>query len=587
MSVTTEPETRLRGMVNQKCSSRHRVIQALTILGFAVPVAIYLWFLHHYTLNIVSEDQWGDVSLIGASYKGTLSLSALWAQHNENRLLFPNLIVLGLSRLAAFNVTAEQYLGAVFLLAAVALIIFAHKRRSPTRPWIAYCPVAILLLSIVQSGNTLWGFQLAWYLVLVTLAAVIFLLDKERLSSVGFVGSIALAVIGSLSSFQGLFIWVAGFILLYYRRRSRSQIALWTGAGLLTTVLYFYNFNAQAGVPTYLTAPNLPTQAVRFFFEAIGDILGIPLTSGGFGADLVLAFGCLVVALAVYTLVSSGRHRDAESGAPIGLALTVFGLLFALSTTYGRAFFGPGGASQSRYTTYDLLIVVGTYLTYLGASSPARGRSRRPSVLTRSVVGVMLGGVIIVQAPFGFVNGIRWARANQKVLIAQAVVTVEADRVPGPVLQKWLYPASATVLREDVKVLAIHGLSFFSDRQAVQHYREQATIDARNGLFSYTPPPPPAPTSIEVPHSGSILSGRAVLAASAEKSLHPQGVEFDLSGMTIGERIIGAGKHTPYGWVFFWKTSTVPNGSYELQSVLVGPAGSVTRSVPVAVTVKN
>lgn len=150
------------------------------MLGFGIPVAFYIWFLHHYTLNVVHADQWSDVTLIGASYQGHFTLAALWAQHNENRLLFPNLIVLAMSRLDAFNVSAEEYLSAVFLLAAVALIIGAHKRRAPERPWIVYCPVVILMLSVVQAQNTLWGFQLAWYMVLFTLAGVIFLLDRPR-----------------------------------------------------------------------------------------------------------------------------------------------------------------------------------------------------------------------------------------------------------------------------------------------------------------------------------------------------------------------------------------------------------------------
>ncbi len=118
--------------------SRDRYIQVLTVLGFALPVAIYVWYLHHYGLNVVSGDQWNDVSIIGASYKGKLTLGALWAQFNENRLFFPYLIVLGLSRTVAFNLRIEQYLGAGCLCGAIALIVSAHKRRSPKTPWLAY-----------------------------------------------------------------------------------------------------------------------------------------------------------------------------------------------------------------------------------------------------------------------------------------------------------------------------------------------------------------------------------------------------------------------------------------------------------------
>ena len=120
-------------------------------------------------------------------------------------------------------------------------------------------------------------------------------------------------------------------------------MALWVAGGALTTIVYFYNFDTHADdIAQNLTPIHLPAQAVRFFFESIGDVLGVPLRSYGVGADLVTAVGCVIFALALYTLWSGGRRRDPRSAAPVGMALTVFGLLFALSTTYGRAWGWPG-----------------------------------------------------------------------------------------------------------------------------------------------------------------------------------------------------------------------------------------------------
>jgi hypothetical protein len=136
-----------------------RIVRILTVLGFAIPMVVYLWYLHHYGLNVVYGDQWDTVSLIGLSYKGKLTLTALWAQHNQNRIFFPNLIALALSRVAAFNVVTEQYVSAAFLFGAIALITGAHKRRCSNRTWLAYCLIVILMLSVVQGDNTLSGFQ--------------------------------------------------------------------------------------------------------------------------------------------------------------------------------------------------------------------------------------------------------------------------------------------------------------------------------------------------------------------------------------------------------------------------------------------
>ena len=299
------------------------------------------------------------------------------------------------------------------------------------------------MASVVQAENILWGFQLAWYLVLVVLAGVIFILDHPSLSMLGSVGAVILAVIGSYSSFQGLFVWIAGLLLLFYRRRPTRLIAGWVAAGALTTALYVYKLNTQAGVPSYFTAVHFPRQAVRFYFESIGDVLGVPLRSNGVGADLVTGAGVVIVALALFALWSGFRCREAQSAAPVGMVLVVFGLLFALSTTWGRTFGGAAAASASRYTTYDLLILVGAYLTFLALPRSAvsiRGSSRS---MTRTVAA-MLGCLIVLVAIFGFVNGIRWAKSSTKDQILQAAVTVDIDHVPGNLVKtfflNWKHP---------------------------------------------------------------------------------------------------------------------------------------------------
>jgi hypothetical protein len=100
-----------------------------------------------YSVNVIVDDQFDDVTVIGHTYVHLFDWSALWAQHNENRIFFPNLIVVLLARTTHFNIQVEEYLSAVMLLVATTLLIWAHKRRSPTTPWLYYCPVALLSFS--------------------------------------------------------------------------------------------------------------------------------------------------------------------------------------------------------------------------------------------------------------------------------------------------------------------------------------------------------------------------------------------------------------------------------------------------------
>src|ERR1700761_5832311 len=109
------------------------LIPVATVLGFAIPAVSYLWMIHAYGVNVVYLDQWADVILIGHAFSGTLHFSALWSQHYENRIFFPNLVVLALAYTTHLNVLTEEYLSAFMLFGATALLMCAHKRRSPER----------------------------------------------------------------------------------------------------------------------------------------------------------------------------------------------------------------------------------------------------------------------------------------------------------------------------------------------------------------------------------------------------------------------------------------------------------------------
>ena len=328
---------------------------------------------------------------------------------------------------------------------------------------------------------------------------------------------------------------------------------------------------------------HLPHQAVRFYFESIGDVLGTPLRTNGVNADLVTGVGIVTVALALFTLWFGHRTSERQSAAPVGMALIVFGLLFAFSTTWGRTFGGPAAASASRYTTYDLLILVGAYLTFLARPRTAVSSRRSSRIVARTVAGT-LGCLIILVAVFGFVNSVRWARSSNGGRLLQAAVTVDIDHIPGNQVKALLFEldAPASQLREDAHILAAHGLSLYSDPQAVARYRSIAAALTREGVFRYKPPPP---TEVEFPATGAVISGKTLLVASAGKGLSPVKVDFVLSKGAVREKLITT-KQEILGWMAHWNTSNVPNGPYQLQSVVEAKSG-VFASHSIVVNVRN
>ncbi len=464
-----------------------RIVNVLTVLGFAVPVVAYFWLVHRYSVNVVVGDQWDDVTVIRRSYSNLFDWNLLWAQHAEHRIFFPNLLVIFLSRTTHFNIQFEEYLSAFMLALATALIIWAHKRRSPSTPWLYYCPVALLTFSFVQFGNTLWGFQMCWYLVLLALATAIVVLDRVTLGWLTFIGAVAAGVVGSFSLLQGLFIWPAGLVLLLIRRRAWPFIAAWVVAGLASVALYFHNFNF-ATVPSVRTYTlDHPLYAAKFFLYTVGDVVGVQQPPGEPPNGFVLFIGLLMVVLAVATLVLYGIRRDSRSGSPVGVALICVGLLFAVSITQSRVVFGyAAGAGASRYTTFDLLIPVGIYLTLLGR--PALSSLRRPKTIgPRSglsdgsglekgepgfprwidaivlpVIRIAIVSIIATQVVFGFQNGLTGAKASYSFQSQAAHVLQNINHTADSQVKYWLYiykPAS--YIRSQARTAEKHHLSLF------------------------------------------------------------------------------------------------------------------------------
>jgi outer membrane protein assembly factor BamB len=101
----------------------------------------------------------------------------------------------------------------------------------------------------------------------------------------------------------------------------------------------------------------------------------------------------------------------------------------------------------------------------------------------------------------------------------------------------------------------------------------------------------PLRSQVLVPSNGSSVDGTSALDASATPGVTVSGVQFVLSGGTLSDQVVATATPTLYGWVAGWDTTTVPNGTYTLQSVATstGPLSStVTVTSPgITVTVNN
>jgi hypothetical protein len=379
----------------------------------------------------------------------------------------------------------------------------------------------------------------------------------------------------------------------------------WLMSAVVTVGVYFYHFDfseTYSGQSGYLFAH--PFSAVEFFFLSIGDLTGKPLPPGPQASDpLLVGVGVVIFLLAVASLAVYGR-RSRPARSPVGPALICFGMLFALSITFGRSHFGLSVASQSRYVTFDLLILVGCYLCLIerwpsqsdkgtmaaagkecGAgpvvdeleTAPDKRRQRVP--VTLRVVTILL---IVWTVWGGAENGIVGGRGTRSAMQRAALVAAHAEDAPDTLIQSALFPAPSLAysnVRGLAQLAKENHLSVFATSVGA---RLERTSLPKTGLSL------PPRTTVVKPRSGFVFRGAVVFGASAAGDYPIKAVDFRISGSTTGAAVVLHGaQFGSYGWSAGWLSTALPNGSYTVQSIARDIAGHVGTSLAIPFTLEN
>ena len=94
-------------------------------------------------------------------------------------------------------------------------------------------------------------------------------------------------------------------------------------------------------------------------------------------------------------------------------------------------------------------------------------------------------------------------------------------------------------------------------------------------------------TSVLVPSNGATVSGTSV-ALDASASSGTIQVHFVLNGGGVDDATIGVvNSESIYGWVVLWNSTTVPNGTYTLQSIASALGDNNGASTAITITVNN
>ncbi len=326
-------------------------------------------------------DEWSWAPAILKYHAGTLTFADVWAQRNEHRMLFPQLVMLWLDSFGYWSQRRECLFSVVVVTGSLWLLWRIARCTLPLRP--ALIVVAIgssFLFSPAQSENWLWGYQIAWFMVDLAVLGAALLLAGPRLSLGVLLAEAALAMFAAFSSAFGLAILPAVAFGLFVRRKSFGNAPLlrWIVVSVLIAMTYLWGWHAGGSIKDLGFAIGL---APRVLHTSI--VAGLPLGLAG-GTRTSAAFGMLGIALAAVCVVVVGREEDEGKSARAApwIVMLAYGVVSSAIIGYGRADLGPEQALASRYITCSLMLWVG--LVGLGA---VRLRWNMPPLSTRIVRG--------------------------------------------------------------------------------------------------------------------------------------------------------------------------------------------------------
>ena len=377
-----------------------------------IPLGVLAALISYYAVDIFMWDEWELISLLEKFHNGTLTLSDLFAQHNEHRIFLGKLFIIANAILTGWNVYYEIAINVLFAIGTSIVIFYAVEhagRLSAARKNMLYFTCACLIFSFTQQANWLSGFQMqifmAVFFALLTFAIIIYGGEKTIFLAV------LSAVLASYSFASGVFVWPAGLVLLLLKKNTKGRIALWLIAAVLCMMLYFHDYSTlQPPFTEKLKYFLLQRPLILLFSSAC--YLGASLAVTNHITSILLGF--VMIAIQVYCFVKIIRHKIRDKNILFWLGIDIFVILSALATGYGRP--GIGGSMQTRYMTLCVLFPVAT----LGIASLTLDRI--------SIKTYIAASMFIIALSFGD-SPLREARAvnEMSTLIKQQLLRGEYD----------------------------------------------------------------------------------------------------------------------------------------------------------------
>jgi len=396
----------------------------------ALPVAV-LAISRAYTVNIGYYDDWQWTPMILDMRHGTIPWASMWALHNNHRIVVPDVVALAIARFGSWSSVRETTFS-VGIAVLTQLVWYAVVARAvpAQRRVAAFFLISLLVFSLAQSENWIWGFQIAWFIANLAIAAMVYCLTF-RGGVRWAAAALACALIAAHSIAYGLDALLAGTVVAALERpRSKVKLVAWIVATVAVWGSYAHDYTRGL---TYAPASAGLERAAQTIVYALA-FLGAPVARS-LGPAVCALVGAIALGAYAWCIVAWLRGDRSDGGRRhavlVVLATGLVPVLCALQIAYARLWEGPATALSGRYVMASSLL----WIVVIVAGAAGRVTLPRTKAAGAVAVAVCLAGWAGAQWT-GF-DDIR-SRALDIYAAGQALpsyATATADEL------KWLFPA--------------------------------------------------------------------------------------------------------------------------------------------------
>ena len=383
-----------------------------------LPFALLFYIVAKFGVPVPFLDEWDLVPLLQKMYAGNLAVGDLWTLHNEHRLLFPQAIMLGLAWLTNWNIRYEMWMSVVlaagiFALLTLQMLITARKLAAPQLRW-AIPFFSLIVFSISQYQNWLWGWQLQILLSVFAVTAGIVLLANPPFNWIRFAGAAVCGVVASYSFGNGGVFWLTGLLILSLvlepGKERTIRLALWIILTGLTMGMYFYHYERLEAHPPLTLLFSQPLTYLAYIFKYVGNICAqYASRDASIDGGFAFFYGLMGLAILVWAILAFRRTKlvSWRTLAP-ALGLCCFSIASAMVVGIGRLGMGTDQAASSRYCAVTVPFWASLVMMLMILQLETKGKSKLRLTGQRTAAQWFLG-IITIMLVFGSLMAINGA----------------------------------------------------------------------------------------------------------------------------------------------------------------------------------